>query len=96
MPSTSQTQHDTRDTVTGMRNCGCSVESTSSGDEDSATILCDQRIVYCPTHAAAPLLLEALEEMTSYARKCPPDCPCGAENALLRARHAIRVARGGA
>jgi hypothetical protein len=45
-------------------------------------------IVYCHLHAAAPAMLEALEEMVIYAEGVPGE-------GFAKARAAIKLARGG-
>ena len=57
-------------------------------------------IVYCPTHASAPALLEALEHLEKEARRLRVHSSCAecAEHdvygALFQARAAIKQAKG--
>jgi hypothetical protein len=54
--------------------CGCEIDSAMSG-----TVCLDHNIIYCPTHAAAPEMLEALRPLAalaSFYRDVDGEGPC--------------------
>jgi hypothetical protein len=75
-----------------MNDCGCDIVMVGGG------IIGEEDIVYCPTHAAAPALLEALEAVKKffgYTTEMPFELWAEAEDLEVIVDQALAAAKGG-